>query len=132
MYNTPNMSQKASVLIATSSDPRYQQAIHDWILKMKLYGKHIRLSISGCVKDRETLMKNIRNAVTCYDVKDLYLINVENDPAYANRKFASSQMEKEAHVNDLHNTQAAIKAEMPKLKTYLYFINKKLDLELIP
>lgn len=126
------MSLKAGVFIATSWDPRYQQSINEWITKNKFNGKHVRVSIAGCVKDRETLMKSLRSAVSAYGIKEVYLVNCEDDAAYSARKFTSSQLEKEAHVNDLHNTQAAIHAELPKLKTNLYFINKKLKLELIP
>lgn len=126
------MAQKAKALVATTSDPRYQEAIHKWLLSKKLYGSHVRVSLAGCVKDRETLMKNVRFAARNFSVKDIYLLSAQNDLAYADRKFSDAALEKEAHQNDLRNTKAAIHAELPKLDVHCFFISKNQKIEEIP
>lgn len=126
------MAQKAKALVGTTSDPRYQETIHKWLLSKKLYDDHVRVSLAGCVKDRESLMKNVRFASKYFDVKDIYLFNAENDHAYADRKFTDSTLEREAHQNDLRNTKAALRAELPKLAVHLFFISKNQKIEEIP
>jgi hypothetical protein len=126
------MMQKTSIaLVASSSDPRYQEFIHQWLDRKKLYGNHIRVAIRGSVKDRETIMKHVRAAHSAYRLTEVHLMNVEDDPAYEDRKFANRSIEKEAHVNDLNNTRAAINAELPKLKVFLYYIDRKGTIEKI-
>lgn len=119
------MARTQIVLVASSSDPRYQEFIHQWLVRKKLYGNHIRVAIRGSVKDRETIMKHIRAAHVGYKLSEVHLLNVEDDPAYEDRKFSNRVIEKEAHVNDLKNTRAAIAAELPKLPVFLYYIDRK-------
>ena len=126
------MALKAKALVATTSDPRYQGTIHKWLVSKKLYDDHVRVSLAGCVKDREALMKNVRFAVKNFGVKQIFLLNSEGDLAYADRKFSDSTMEKEAHQNDLRNTKAALRAELPKLDVHPFFISKKQKIEEIP
>lgn len=126
------MALKAKALVATTSDPRYQETIHKWLVSKKLYGEHVRVSLAGCVKDRESLMKNVRFAIKFFGIKEAYLLNSRGDFAYADRKFANAELEKEAHQNDLRNTKAAIHAELPKLIVHLLFISKDQKVEEIP
>lgn len=126
------MARKVQTLVATSSDPRYQETIQKWVVSQKLSDKHVRIALAGCVKDRESLMKNIRAAHAQWSVTDLYLISSEGDPAYADRKFADAESEFEAHCNDLRNTQAAIHAELPDLTSNILFITKKQEVKKIP
>lgn len=116
------MSAKAQALVATCMDLRFQQVIHEWLEKNKLYGKHDRVAMVGCVKDREMLMSQVRASVEFHSTAEIYLFNHEDCGAYKNREFASKALEKEAHENDLKNTQAALKAEFPNLKIKTYFI----------
>lgn len=125
------MLKTSIALVGSSSDPRYQEFIHQWLDRKKLYGNHIRVAIRGSVKDRETIMKHIRSAHAGYRLTEVHLFNVEDDPAYEDRKFPSRSIEKEAHVNDLNNTKAAIHAELPKLKIFLYYIDRKGTIEKI-
>lgn len=112
-------------LVATSSDPGIQEFIHQWLVKQQLYGEHVRLANIGSVKDRETLMKNIRFARKHFDISVVYLINCQKDVAYVDRNFASVEVEKEAHRNDLRNTKAAIKAEFPQLDVHTFYLNRQ-------
>lgn len=118
------MGKKVTALVATTSDPRYQETIHQWLVRTKLYGEHIRLSLFGCVKDRETLMKTLRLSKKYFGISQIHLINAYGDIAYADRKFPSADIEKEAHLNDLRNTKAAIHAELSSLSVHLYYISK--------
>lgn len=126
------MALKAKALVATTSDPRYQETIHKWLLSKKFYGQHVRVSLAGCVKDRESLMKNVRFSTKFFGISDVYLMNSQGDLAYADRKFSSPQLEKEAHQNDLRNTKAALRAELPQLAVHLFFISKTQKIEEIP
>lgn len=126
------MTRKVQTLVATSSDPRYQETIQKWVVSQKFSNKHVRVSTAGCVKDRESLMKNIRAARSQWGIANIYLISSEDDPAYAERKFADAQSEFEAHCNDLRNTQAAIHAELPTLIVNTLFITKKQEIKKIP
>ena len=123
------MSARVQTLVATCMDLRFQQVIHEWLEENKLYGKHDRVAMEGCVKDRETLMSQVRTSVEFHDTREIYLFNHEDCGAYKNREFANKALEKEAHENDLKNTKAALKAEFPQLKINTYFIslNGKID-----
>lgn len=123
---------KAKALVATSSDPRYQETIVNWLAAKKLSRDHVRVAVAGCVKDREAIMKNIRYANKFFGINQVYLINTGDDPAYVDRKFSDSQMEREAHRNDLKNTRAAILAEMPKMSINLIFIDQEKNIEELP
>lgn len=116
-------------LVATSSDPRYQETIDKWLKTNHLYGEHVRVSVAGSVKDRETLMKNIRFAKKYFEITKIFLINTQGDMAYADRNFTSDDMEQEANRNDLMNTKAAINAELPDLDVQTLFISSKHTVE---
>ncbi len=118
------MKRKMVAFVATSSDPNYQDVIQKWIVKQKLGDSHVRVSIRGCVKDRETLLKQLRASYKDHHFAKMYLFNAEGDIAYAERKFASRDLEREAQRNDLRNTKAAINAELPKLQVALYYMTK--------
>lgn len=118
-------------LVATSSDPRFQESIQAWIVKQKLASAHVRVAIRGCVKDRETLLKQLRASFKDHHFRDIRLVNVEGDPAYADRQFANKELEHEANCNDLRNTKAAIHAELPKLVVKLYYMEKSGAVEVI-
>jgi len=126
------MSSNSKTLVATTSDPSCQEPLFEWLSKQKLVGNHVRVAVSGCVKDREAIMKNIRQAKKNYGIKRAVLINSLGDKAYEERKFASKDLEKEAHRNDLKNTAAAIKAESPDIQVELFLIDGKYKFEQIP
>lgn len=119
------MARSPIVLVVTSWDPNIQEAITDWLTGKKLHKSHARVSLRGSVKDRESVMKHIRFALDQYQLKEIHLINAEGDVAYADRKFTNAEQEREAHLNDLRNTRAAIRAELPKSKIFLYYISTK-------
>jgi hypothetical protein len=119
------MPSNPKTLVATTSDPRYQELFFDWLSKHKLLSSHVRIAVSGCVKDREAIMKSIRQAKKSYGIKTAILINALGDKAYSDRKFANQDLEKDAHRNDLKNTAAAIKAESPDIKVELLLVDNK-------
>lgn len=123
MYNVRRMPAKAQALVATCMDLRFQQVVHEWLEKNKLYGKHDRVAMAGCVKDREILMSQVRTSVKLHGTQKIYLFNHEDCGAYEDRGFANKALEKEAHGNDLKNTKAALKAEFPQLTINTYFIS---------
>lgn len=123
MYNAGKMSAKAQALVATCMDLRFQRVVHEWLEKNELYGKHDRVAIAGCVKDREMLMGQVRTSVKLHSTAEIYLFNHEDCGAYKNREFANKALEKEAHENDLKNTRAALNAEFPQLKINIHFIS---------
>ena len=58
------LSQKSG---PTSQNPRLSalarfQLFFDWLSKRKLLSNHVRIAVAGCVKDREAVMKSIRQA----------------------------------------------------------------------
>lgn len=116
------MSAKAQALVAGCIDLRFQEVIHNWLTKNKLSGKHDRVSIAGCVKNRELLMNQIRISTELHSAREIYLFNHQDCGAYKDRGFTNKNMEREVHENDLRNTKAAIKAEFPKLKVRIFFI----------
>lgn len=123
------MPNNSKTLVATTSDPRYQELFFDWLSKRKLLGNHVRIAVAGCVKDREAVMKSIRQAKKSYGIQKVVLINALGDKAYEERKFANQDLEKDAHKNDLKNTAAAIKAESPNIQVELFLIDNKLKFE---
>ncbi|MBI5356180.1 hypothetical protein HZB78_01040 [Candidatus Collierbacteria bacterium] len=126
------MPSNPKTLVATTSDPRCQELFFDWLSKQKLLSSHVRIAVSGCVKDREAIMKSIRQAKKSYGIQQVILINALGDKAYSERKFANQDLEKDAHRNDLKNTAAAIKAESPNIQVELFLIDKKHKFEAIP
>jgi len=119
------MPSNSKTLVATTSDPRYQKLFIEWLSNRKLVSNHVRIAVSGCVKDREAVMKSIRQAKKSYGIKKVILINALGDNAYAERKFANPDLEKDAHRNDLKNTAAAIKAESPDIQVELLLVDSK-------
>ena len=126
------MPSNPKTLVATTSDPRYQELFFDWLSKRKLLSNHVRIAVAGCVKDREAVMKSIRQAKKSYGIKKVILINALGDKAYLERKFANLDLEKDAHRNDLKNTAAAIKAESPDIQVELLLVDGKHKFEEIP
>lgn len=88
-----------------------------------------RISIFGGVKNREVLMGQLRAILSPLKLKDVHLVSHEGCLAYAARKFGSKDLEREALMNDLRNTRAAVMAEMPKLKvkTFIQAKNGKVS-----
>lgn len=123
------MPSNPKTLVATTSDPRYQELFFDWLTSRKLAGNHVRIAVAGCVKDREAIMKSIRQAKKSYGIQKVILINALGDKAYSERKFANLDLEKDAHRNDLKNTAAAVKAESPAIQVELFLIDNKQKFE---
>lgn len=83
-----------------------------------------RVSIFGGVKNREVLMGQIRAILSPLKLAEVHLVSHEGCLAYAARKFGSQDLEKDALMNDLRNTRAAIMAETPKLKVKAFILTK--------
>lgn len=95
--------------------------IEEWSQKP---AANFRISIFGGVKNREVLMGQIRAILNPLKLAEVHLVSHEGCLAYAARKFGSHDLEKDALMNDLRNTRAAVMAEMPKLKVKTFIQTK--------
>src|SRR3989344_2223139 len=102
------MDARSLSLIATCSEPELQQEVHQWLNQKKLYGSHHRVSVFGSVKNRETLMGQVRTTAQSGLLRRIFLFSHLGCTAYQDRNFANEELEREALVNDLNNTAAAI------------------------
>lgn len=113
------------VLIITDSDNKTQVTINKFLTSKKITPTH-RISLFGAVKDRESVMRQIRLTTQIEKINSIIVFSKAKSLAYKERGFATLELEQETIENDLKNTCSAIRAELgDKIKTQAFFVNSK-------
>ena len=113
------------VLIITDSDNKTQETINKFLTSKKITPTHF-ISFFGAVKDRESVMRQIRSITQIEKIDSIIIFSKAKSLAYKERNFATLELEQETIENDLKNTCSAIRAELgDKIKTQAFFVNSK-------
>jgi len=113
------------VLIITDSDSKTQDTINKFLTSKKITPNH-SISLFGAVKDRESVMRQIRLVTEIEKINNIIVFSKAKSLAYKERSFATLELEQETIENDLKNTCSAIRAELgDKIETKAFFVNSK-------
>lgn len=111
------MKHTADAFIASCIDFRFQKYIRDWLDKNYTNKTFDYVGFAGCVKDLETILKQLHISVKLHDIKEVVLMNHEQCGAYG------EESTPENHARDLKEAKKAILALYPDLSVTLFYLH---------
>lgn len=108
---------QAESLVVTCIDFRLQEYINNWISENFKPKTFDRVSLTGGVKNLDTIMGQIEIAKRLHKIKKVVLINHEDCGAYGVEDNA------EKHAQDLKEAASKIKETQPDLEVKAYYLH---------
>lgn len=111
------MAHTCDALVVSCIDFRFQKFIRNWLdtdMKDKTFDY---VGYAGCVKDLDTVMKQLAISVRLHDIKEVVLMNHEECGAYG------AESTPERHAADLKHAREVIVKEYPHLKVRTFYLH---------
>jgi len=111
------MAHTCDAFVASCIDFRFQKYIRNWLDKNLADKTFDYVGFAGCVKDMDTIMKQIDISVRLHSITEVYLMNHEECGAYG----AESTLER--HAADLQKAKKTVLAKYPDLRVHTYYLH---------
>lgn len=126
-----NQRHRASYLVLTCVDFRFQETVHDFLIKQGIKGQYDLVCLAGASKnivdptkscDFETLFHELRICSDLHKTQEFWIIDHEDCGAYGGSSaFGSYENELKVHRDNLAKSREIVKEEFPQLEFKTFF-----------
>ena len=125
------MKSKYKAMVLSCMDPRFQNLVHNYLMKQKLSGKYSAFTIAGAAvgvthnkfkKWHKTFYDNLSTSIKLHQIEKLIVINHQDCGAAKivnGKKAFNITNEQKIHKESFSKLKKEIKKRFPKLKVEL-------------
>ena len=131
------MKSKYKAMVLSCMDPRFQNLVHNYLKKQKLFGKYSAFTIAGAAvgvthnkfkKWHKTFYDNLSTSIKLHQIEKLIVINHKDCGAAKivnGKKAFNITNEQKIHKESFSKLKKEIKKKFPKLKVELNLMSLK-------